>query len=247
MQLVATVLVRGCLLLYIFMLATTSALAQKPLIIGTSYKQLFSTPEQNGTLDNIAREAFARIGIPVELPFLPAERSLLAANSGIHDGELNRIVNLEKNYPNLVRVEESMMTFRFVAFTKNCNVQTSSWSAFIPYRVGIIKGWKILEDNTGILPQVTYVNSAQQLFTQLDKGRIDIALYGELLGYAQLHSMGIDDFTVLQPPLAEREMYMYLHKKHRTLVPLVAGALRSMKEDGTYGRLFVKATNHLSR
>ena len=247
MLLVVKVLIRGCLLLYIFMLATTSALAQNPLIIGTSYKLLFSTPEQDGTLDNIAREAFARIGIPVELPFLPAERSLLAANSGIHDGELNRIANLEKNYPNLVRVEESMMTFRFVAFTKNCNVQISSWSAFIPYRVGIIKGWKILEDNTGKLPQVTYVNSAQQLFTQLDKGRIDIALYGELLGYAQLHAMGIDDFTVLQPPLAEREMYMYLHKKHKTLAPLVAGALRSMKEDGTYNRLFMKATNHLSR
>lgn len=238
------ILCRGCLLPLYILLTFAPALAQDSLTIGTSYKMLLSTPEQNGALDNIAKEAFARLGIAIELPFLPAERSLLSANTGVHDGELNRVAGIEKNYQNLVRVPESMMTFRFVAFTKNGDFKTVSWSALAPYRIGVIKGWKVLEENIHDFPNVTCVNSAQQLFTLLDKDRIDIALYGELLGHAQLQSMGIDGYTVLQPPLATRDMYMYLHKKHSKLVDQVARALHAMKEDGTYDRLFTEATSH---
>lgn len=235
------------LAMLLYMFSAGPAQARPPMIIGTSYKVLLSTPEQDGLLDTIAKEAFFRCGIHIELPYLPAERSLLAANAGLHDGELNRVAGLEKLYPNLVRIDESMMEFRFVAFRKTGNMSISDWQSLAPYRIGIVKGWKILEENAGDLPAVTFVNSAQQLFTLLELGRIDIALYGDLLGRAQLQAMHIEDYTVLDPPLAVREMYMYLHRKHRELVPQVRDALRAMKQDGTYDRLYKEKTESLMK
>jgi len=43
--------------------------------------------------------------------------------------------------------------------------------------------------------------------------------------------------TMLQPPLADKDMFLYLHKKHRNLIPRITASLRAVKADGTYQRL----------
>lgn len=233
----------GSFLLMISVVLPIAALSvENTFVIGTSYKSLLSNAEQTGMLDLIAKEAFNRLNITAELPFLPAERSIMAANLGLHDGELNRIEGMERMYPNLVRVPESNMDFKFVAFSKKYNFETTDWSTLNSFRVGFIKGWKILEQNMKNHPDLTYVNSAEQLFRQLDKEHIDIALYGELVGYAQLKEMNITDYKVLNPPLATKKMYMYLNKKHEDLAPRVAESLKSMKMDGTYNRIVTQTT-----
>ncbi len=215
---------------------------ERILTIGTSYKSLLSEPDQSGMLDRIAKDAFLRIGITIDVSFLPSERSVMLANTGIHDGELNRIEGMERLYPNLVRVPESNMDFNFVAFSKKQDFATTDWSTLKSMRVGFIKGWKILEENLKDHPDVVYANSAEQLFTQLDKEHIDVALYGELVGYAQLKKMNLTGVKVLQPPLATKKMYMYLNKKHKGLAIKVAESLRDMKRDGSYDRIVEEAT-----
>ena len=42
---------------------------------------------------------------------------------------------------------------------------------------------------------------------------------------------------ILSPALASKDMYIYLHKKHAELVPLLSKALSSMKNDGSYQKL----------
>jgi polar amino acid transport system substrate-binding protein len=42
------------------------------------------------------------------------------------------------------------------------------------------------------------------------------------------------DVQLCEPPLAMREMFIYLHKKHKALVPKLANVLREMKQDGRY-------------
>jgi len=41
-------------------------------------------------------------------------------------------------------------------------------------------------------------------------------------------------------PLAVKEMFIYLHKKHHSLVPQLSQALVEMKKDGSYQTLFNK-------
>ena len=42
----------------------------------------------------------------------------------------------------------------------------------------------------------------------------------------------------LEPSLARREMFIYLNKRHTALAPKLAAALRAIKAEGLYDRLY---------
>lgn len=216
----------------------------KIFTISTSYKSLLSNLEGTGMLDRLMQEAFRRIGWQVRIVFNPTERSLADVNAGLLDGELNRIEGMEKNFPNLVRVPEANMTMEFVAFAKR-PYSIDGWQSIENLHIGIVRGWKILENNTRGFAHVTLVPTETELFTMLHKGRIDVALYDKLTGCEQLSLRGLEDIRHLAPPLASKDMFLYVHRKHAALAPAVAGALKEMKQDGTYDRIVREATAHL--
>src|SRR6056297_96296 len=210
--------------------------------ISTSYKNLLSNPERRGMLDRIMDEAFRRIGLEAEIVFTRTEKSLVDVNAGLLDGELNRVAGMEKEFPNLLRVPEPNMTMHFVAFAKQ-DFQIDGWESIRNLYIGFVKGWKILEQNTKGFPHRTLVPSETELFTMLHKDRLDVALYSKLTGYAALEEMNYDELFHLEPPLVSRKMYLYVHKSHAALVPKIADALRSMKDDGSYQRIVSDSTD----
>ena len=211
--------------------------AQTPLCLNTFAGPPLSTPDHTGYYDRILLEAFGRLGIPVTIGQLPAERSLQNANSGIDDGDFVRISGMEKRYPNLVMVPEKIDDFEFVAFTRTLKLPTANWAALAPYQVGIVRGWKILEENLTGVKGLTMVKNQEQLFTLLKNGRADVVVYARHEGNHMLRQLGVTDAIALEPPLAVRPMYLYLNKKHVGLVAPLAARLREMKEDGTYAAL----------
>ncbi len=224
-------------LIIIFLFFCQPSFAQQTLALNTFAGPPLSTPEQTGFYDRILIEAFSRIGIAVTIGHLPAERSLVNANSGIDDGDFVRISGLEKIYPNLVRVPEKITDFEFVAFTKHLNLRTDSWMSLNPYYLGIVRGWKILEENLAGAQALLRMKNQRQLFKLLKNGRADAVVYSRLEGYGLMKELKMDDVIVLEPPLARREMFLYLNKKHAGLVPAAAAALQEMKRDGTYDRI----------
>jgi polar amino acid transport system substrate-binding protein len=76
------------------------------IVLNTTGNAPLNTPDQQGFVDLVATEAFRRIGVTVKTVKLPAERGLINANQGIHDGEMLRVGGLEKIYPNLIMVPE---------------------------------------------------------------------------------------------------------------------------------------------
>ncbi|MFO7730653.1 MAG: transporter substrate-binding domain-containing protein [Spirochaetia bacterium] len=224
--------------LFLMLLIVLSAVYgnENKFYISTSYKNLLSNPEQRGMLDRIMDEAFHRIGLEAKIVFTRTEKSLVDVNAGLLDGELNRIAGMEAEYTNLVQVPEPNMTMHFVAFAKQ-DFQIDGWESIRNLYIGIVKGWKILEQNTADFPRRTLVPSEIELFTMLHKDRLDVALYSKLTGYAALEEMNYDEIFHLEPPLASRKMYLYVHKRHSALVPEIAEALKSMKEDGTYEKI----------
>jgi polar amino acid transport system substrate-binding protein len=207
------------------------------LVLNDTNEAPFTTAAGDGFLDIVVGEAFRRAGLRLMLVRLPPERGLVNANAGIEDGDLTRIAGLEKNYPNLVRVPEKLMDWNFVAFARQAEPTQASWAALESLYVGHIKGWKIYEQNLKPGAQVTVVDNAEQLFTMLEKNRVDVALYERWLGLALAEKMGIKDIHVVEPALAEREMFIYLNKRHADKVPAIAAALRAIKADGTYSRV----------
>jgi polar amino acid transport system substrate-binding protein len=218
----------------------TPCFASAPLVLGTFAGPPLSNESRTGFYDLVLLEAFRRIKQPLTIVNLPAERSLLNANSGITDGDFVRISGLERLYPDLIKVPEKIVDFEFVAFSRNVRMKTSSWASLKPYDVAIVRGWKILEENIVDTRSLVRTKDQRQLFRLLANERADIVIYSRFEGYALLKDLGLKDVTALEPPLAVREMYLYLNRKHQALVPRLAKALREMKTDGAYRAIRLK-------
>lgn len=244
--------------LLVFLLPLTS-LAQEPnlknpslkkpdLIITTWCGPPFSNPDKTGYLDQVLTEAFSRMDLIIDIRREPAERSLYDANNGISDGDFLRIEELGKIYPNLMIVPEYLHNMEFVAFTKFREVTTDNgWNSIAPYTVGIVRGWKILEENIPYTNDMrTDTNSQEILFKMLDKDRIDVGVYAKQFGIEVIDRLGLLGIKHSMPPLAERKMYLFLHKKHKDIIPKLSDILRCMKEDGTFAKIKEKTliSNH---
>lgn len=207
------------------------------LVLNDVNQTPLTTEAGDGFFDIIAGEAFRRAGLRLQLIRLPPERGLRQANAGMIDGELTRTAGMENTYPNLVRVPEKIMDWHFVAFTRDTALQNINWAKLDSLSVGHIRGWKIYEQHLKQHPQVTVAETAEQLFTILDKNRIDVALYTRALGLPLIEKMGIKNIRAIEPSLAEREMYIYLNQRHADKIPALAAALREIKREGLYTRV----------
>jgi polar amino acid transport system substrate-binding protein len=212
--------------------------ANKPtLILSDTYETPYTTEAGDGFLDIIVAEAFRRAGLQVKMVRVSPERALLNANSGIEDGVSARIAGLDKTYTNLVRIPEKVLDFPFVAFATQSKFNNTNWETLASVSVGHIQGWKIFEQNLKPGTTITVVDTAEQLFTMLDKNRIDVALYERWLGLSLAKKMGLNNIRVVEPTLADREMFIYLNKRHADKIPAITAALRAIKEEGYYTRV----------
>ncbi len=213
-------------------------IAARPVIhIATADSSPLSRADDTGFIDQLVKEAFRRIGMNVKVVHLPAERSLINANEGVEQGVYVRIRDMDSLYHNLVRVPERIVDFEFVAFTTGVKARIDGWESLRPYEVGIIRGWKILEMNVRSDKEVKCVKTPEILFDMLLDGRVELVVYNRLNGLGLIKDNGLKGVSVLDPPLAVREMFLYLHKSQEALVPRLTEALRAIKQDGSYDRL----------
>ncbi len=226
----------GILLVLAFSGPASHAANEPTLVLNNTTEAPYTTKGGDGFFDVIVGEAFRRAGLRLKLVKLPAERGLINANAGIEDGDLSRIAGLELTYPNLVRVPEKLTDVDFVAFARKATPSVASWATLEPFPVGHIKGWKIFENNLRPATPITTVDDAEQLLTLLDKNRIDVALYDRWMGIALAKQMRIQNIHVVEPSLATREVFIYLHKRHADKVPAIAAALRAIKAEGMYAK-----------
>jgi len=234
MKIILSVAIAGVLLLTA---APVRAAEMPVLVLNDTNEPPFTTTDGRGFLDAIAGEAFRRAGVRLRLVKLPAARALLNANDGIEDGDLTRITGLEAQYPNLVRVPEKLIDWEFAAFGRDPALP-AHWETLRTHPVGHIRGWKIYEQQLAGAPHVVTAEDPAQLFRQLQLKRIEVALYARWQGLSWIQRQGLTDVHLLEPLLARREMFIYLHKRHAALVPKLAAALRAIKAEGLYDRLY---------
>ena len=198
---------------------------------------LTASPNHPGFLDELAKAMFKRIGVEVEVTAVPTERSLINVNAGIDDGDLFRVAGVEVEYPNLIRIPEKIMDNDFVAFTKRTDIRIRRWADLKPYSVAYTTGWKIYDRNVKGVQELVTTASINGLPSLLDNNRVDVILMDRWQGQWVLQQTG-HQFMLQEPPLASVEIFTYLNKKHAALVPKVAQALRDMKADGSYQKIY---------
>jgi polar amino acid transport system substrate-binding protein len=181
--------------------------------------------------ERVLREAYRQLGRELEVLSMPGERSLLSANNGDTDGELYRRAGIDRLYPNLVHVPVALMQYEIVAFARRADVRVAGWESLRPYRLGFVKGIKVIEENTQGM-QLEPVATLQQAFVKMDLGRSDLVLSNRLSGLASLRQHGIKGVRVLAPPLASFPVFHYLHVKHEALVPPLTDVLQGLERSG---------------
>ena len=185
----------------------------------------------------LTRNIFSRLGIDTEFVRVAAERALLNVEQGIDDGNLVRIAGLDERYPNMLRVEEAMVQYDFVAITRHADTDIGGWIDLAEHDVAIITGWKVVEDNVRHYRSLIKVRDGEALFDLLQAGRVHTAIYERLQALNLMEDLGCHAARIVAPPLTSRSMYMYLNRRHADLVPEVERVLREFKADGSYQAL----------
>lgn len=217
-------------------LASPSAFAETRLTLNSGTAEPFINADGSGFYGELVKEIFSQLNINANVVRLPSGRSIINANQGIDDGVIARTKGINKKHQNLIRVPEPVLNFKFVAYSLSSKIEVDNWSSLKPYSIGIIRGWRIYEKNVVNTKNLTSVTDAEQLFKLLLNNRSDLILFEQYRGSwwnkhlnAKAHLIG--------SPLAEKEMFIYMHKKHAALVPKIAKILSELKKDGRYQRI----------
>ena len=191
----------------------------------------------------ILEEALKKNGIKLNAVHYPSLRSLSASNSGELDGELHRVFNLHEitkgKYTNLLRIESELLSVSMVAYAIK-KIKVNSWKDLEGYSIGFFRGRNNIKDAISIVVKkenIQYLNSDQQAFEMLKKGRIDVVITDKVRGenylksdvrYAEITNVG---------RLSEARIYSYIHKKHHELVKELAKTIEVMKEKGEVSKI----------
>lgn len=214
--------------------------SENPFTMTTSVGAPLYFEDGSGLYNLLVEEIFKRLNIEFKLVWLPSRRSLVFTDDGVDDGNIARTKAIEKKFSNLIRVPEKVFDFEFMAYSRDPSIILPDWKSLQPYVVGIINGWQIVERNVADAKLVTRANDYEQLFNMLDKGRVEIAILDRAMGSWKLKQLGLDIFSV-EPPIIKQPMFIYLNKKHESLVPEIVRVLKDMKRDGTFTAIYEKA------
>lgn len=222
----------------------TAAPAKDRLIFSTQALPPFSKADGTGFIDIVFREIGHRAGFKVAVVQQPERRSLDMTNSGENDGDGPRVPGLEQRYTNLVRTREPLLIGRFTAFTRKGD-RITCWEDLAEKHVTLPKGWTLPRRSVPESTVVKEVPATHHGMAMLAVGRVDAALTILKLGQYEIRQNGLVTIDPNPPILIEQDLYLYLHKRHADLIPAIDEAIRSMRADGTWDRLYAETVNRL--
>ena len=209
-----------------------------PLQLFASGKLVFSgtmgSNPYSKAATKILSKAYEKLGIEISLEATPGKRAIFLANTGRTDGLTNRISSVEKKASNLIMIEQPLMKATVHGFSKDQSMKIKEWSDLKPYTVGIVRGIKMVENNTKGMKQ-KFLTLPSQVFLMLNEGRVDIAVLPTLIGLQTINQEKLQGIKPVGTSLMESNLYHFLHKKHQKLVPKISKVLNEMNGRGEVG------------
>ena len=192
----------------------------------------------------VLEKAWAELGYQLKFVPHPGRRGLVEANAGRIDGLVQRLPVIEKIYPHLRRITPAVSELRITVFSATADFPVRGWSSLPPRSVVILRGVKILEEKTAGMKRL-FVDSIHAGFQVLATGRADLGVFAELNGRLMLRHGEFQRIRMLQPPLAQKPMYHYLHRRHVALIPRISATLHKMQAAGTIAVIHTRTTQEM--
>lgn len=190
---------------------------------------------------NVVREAYARIGIEVEIRKYAGRIALEKSNSGEVDGEVHRIDGIQNEFSNLVQVPIPINYFEIAIYSKNPDLSLTSWFDLAPYEIGIVRGVIAVERGTRGM-EVRKVDSYAELIQLLLDDDVQVMASPEINTRVLLAGKEYSGQIVMNGVMETYLLYHYLHRKNEHLVSVIRPVLKSMLLDGTIARI-IRETN----
>jgi len=179
----------------------------------------------------ILTKAYKDINIDIETVFVQAEASLQSSNNGERDGELARIKTIDTLYPNLSLVPVPLVKVEAIAFSRKRYIDIKEWEDLKSYRLVIVRGTKFIEKATkGISKR--YTDTFKEAFDKLNAQETDVVV---IPNKAAIRLMLRDEYChihAVSGVLKGLDLYHFVHKKNKHLIPLITPVLKKMKESG---------------
>ena len=207
----------------VFLFASTQSYADRTLIFGQSLDPIADISA------SVLSEAYKRINIELKFKKMPAERSIERSNNGLLDGEVNRIAGMNKKYSNLIMIPFPINFLEGVAFSKK-NIKISGWDSLRPYTIAIRLGTKFAEYGTEGMNVSKFVSN-EKIFNLVSENRYDICISSRIVGLYQIRKQNLIGIKVLEPPLVKHDLFHYLNKNHRDLVPIISEEILKMQQE----------------
>lgn len=192
----------------------------------------------NGVTEPVLIEAYRRIGIELEFIRLPGNRSIITANSGLSDGEVNRLKFVLTKYKNLRLVPVPIFFSKLSAFTRNSEAKIDDWSSLKNYRTATPASFKFVVNKLKGYPQFHVTKNSSTSLDLLRDNQVDIAVLNRYEASRLIKLFGYRGILAIEPPLETLPIYHLLHKKNEHLIPLLTDALNEMSRDGTLRKIW---------
>lgn len=181
--------------------------------------------------DVVLREAYRRIGVKLVIRKVPGARAVRLTTVGRLDGEVQRIDAFKNAFPTLIQVRPAINFLEAAVFSGSVKFEVEGWESLRSHKIGVVRGIKFAIDNTAGMRR--YIASGYgPLFRMLDLGRLDVGVVPRINGLWYQAWMKSDRILELRPPLMRLDLFHYLHKKHESLVPILAAELSKMRREG---------------
>ena len=158
-------------------LGIADAQAQAPLRLA----RIENIPDQQVGAE-ILQAVYQRLGFTVEFVDLPAKRALLESSQGRVDGEVQRVLAVQSEYPSLLPVQPSINYIEPSAFVKRLDFPVDGWRSIAGYSIGIVRGVGSSERGTQGMARVEAVATMDQLMQMLAHDRIEVAVNDRFSG-----------------------------------------------------------------
>ncbi len=221
------------------MLLVTATVRGETLVFSASDNPplLEPAPGKPGFFNLLFDEISRRLEIEIILQKMPSERGLLSVRSGMLDGDISRVADLAKQFPELSAVPEPVLMMEFVYLARHGE---PGWSALHGKEVGIVRGWKIAENRLRGKARLVAVREPTQLLDLLLLDRVDAVVYGKYQGRWLMERMDVER-SLAMFRLESRPMHILFHKSREAWVEPFNEALISIYQDGSYAAMLEMA------
>lgn len=189
-------------------------------------------------LSLIYDEIGKRVGISIDLIFLPAKRAGKYSDKGESDGEAARFHGYHKKHPHLIQVEEPLAFVNVAAYTTSRSLIVNDWSSLRGkgLRIEHLRGHSYPEKMIKLYAPdelVSEVNNPIQALKKLIGGRTDVFVAVEVIITSHLEKPEFLGSNIRKAGILGRiGLHTFLNRKHSKLEPLFSAAIKDIKKEG---------------